>query len=146
MATKFNRNILFDYLQNKYSITKMPKQLFIKLSNIFNGKLQGLNKPIPPEHMYDMWQRKSSYLDKVHASNIIKGKKMEGYIRLNYDLAIIISKYDDYLAWLDRQKSLAVDNEKLKENVEVTKVLYKQNIQPSKQDNNDIADIIDELI
>lgn len=144
MAEKFDRRILYDFLQEKYGITKLPKHFFMKMSNIFNGKLDGLTKPIKPEHMYDMWVRKSSYLNKVHANNISKGKKMDAYIMLNYDLAVIMSKYDDYLAWLDKQKALTLVNENLKENVTVTDILYKYNNQSNNTD--DFADIIDDLI
>jgi len=146
---KFDRKILFNYLQDKYEVTKLPKQFFIKMSNIFKGKLDGLSKPIPPEHMYDMWIRKSSYLDKVNSKNISKGKKLDNYARLNYDLAIIISKYDDYLSWLDRQKAQSADNSNLKESVVITEVLYSQsNNQKIKNTNeeNNFADLIDELI
>ena len=80
---------------------------------ITNGKLEGMTKPIPPEHMYDMWVQKSNYLDKLNMQNISKGKKIEGYLRVNYDLSVIISKYDDYLKWLDRITSYNVCYTKL---------------------------------
>ncbi len=146
----FDRKILYTFLQEKYNVTKLPKHFYIKMSNIFNGKLDGLLKPIPPEHMYDMWVRKSSYLDKIYQNNISKGKKMDSYVRLNYDLAVLISKYEDYLSWLDKQKALSSDNEVLKENVNITEVLYIQN--PNNINNNindsnqDLSDILDELI
>lgn len=148
MIKKFDRRILFNYLQDKYGISKLPKHFFIKMSNIFNGKLEGLMKPIPPEHIYDMWIRKSNYLNKVHENNISKGKKMDAYIMLNYDLAVIISKYNDYLAWLDKQKALSVSHENLKDNVTVTEILYKNNNQSNTKINNDdnFADILDDLI
>lgn len=146
---KFDRKILFDYLQEKYGVTKLPKHFFIKMSNIFRGKLNGLLKPISPEHMYDMWIRKSSYLDKINSNNISKGKKLDNYARLNYDLAIIISKYEDYLSWLDRQKAQSSDNSNLKESVTITEVLYNQsnnNDIINNTDENNLADLIDELI
>jgi len=144
---KFDRRILFDYLMDKYSIPKLPKHFFIKMSNIFNGKLEGLNKPIPPEHMYDMWIRKSKYLDKIYQRNASKGNKMEGYLRLNYDLAIIISMYDSYLSWLDKQKISSAENENIKESITITDVLYRNNINNLNNSNNDsIEDILDELI
>jgi len=141
----FDRKILFDFLQTKYGISKLPKHFFIKMSNIFNGKLKGLSKPIPPEHMYDMWIQKSNYLDKVYANNISKGKKMDGYLRLNYDLAILISKYDSYLSWLDKQKAEEMQNENIKANISVTKVLYNKQDNSIKND-DDIADILDDLM
>jgi hypothetical protein len=119
----------------------------MKMSNIFSGKLEGLTKKIPAEHLYDMWQRKSNYLDKVHMKNISMGKKMDSYVMLNYDLAILISKYDDYLSWLDKQKALTTKNENLKDNVTVTNILYKHNIHNNNTNNeNDLSDIIDDLI
>lgn len=144
MDKKFDKKELYDFLQNKYSIVKLPKQFFIKMSNIFNGKLSGLSKPIPPEHIFDMWKRKSNYLDKIYNNNISKGKKMDSYIRLNYDLAIILSKYDDYLKFLDKQKAQCSENNKIKENVSVTDILYIQNNKINTS--NDIADILDDLI
>lgn len=146
---KFDRKILFNYLQERYGVTKLPKQFFIKMSNIFKGKLNGLLKPIPPDHMYDMWIRKSSYLDKVNSNNISKGKKLDNYARLNYDLAIIISKYEDYLSWLYRQKAQTSDDSNLKDSVTITEVLYNQNNNHETvniQNNNNLADLIDELI
>lgn len=143
---KFDRRILFDYLQEQYEITKMPKQMFMKLSHIFSGKLDGLTKPIPAEHMYDMWLRKQNYLNKVYMNNISKGNKMTGYCRLNYDLAIIISKYDDYLKWLSRQQTQHIEQEQLKENVQQTEVLYNNSLQQNNNHEENLADYIDELI
>jgi hypothetical protein len=142
---KFDRKTLYSYLQEKYNIVKLPKQFFIKMSNIFKGNLNGLSKPIPPEHMYDMWVRKSNYLDKVYMNNITKGRKMDGYVRLNYDLAIIISKYEDYLSWLDKRKSLSSENENLKDNITVTDILYSEN-KNINNDKDNISDILDDLI
>jgi len=146
---KFDRKILFNYLQEKYEVTKLPKHFYIKMSNIFKGNLNGLLKPIPPEHMYDMWIRKSSYLDKINSNNISKGKKLDNYARLNYDLAVIISKYENYLSWLDKQKAQSSDNSDLKETVTVTEVLYNQSNNHeiiNIQDEDNLADLIDELI
>jgi hypothetical protein len=144
---KFDRKILYNYIQEKYEINKLPKHFFIKMSNIFNGKLEGLLKPIPPEHMYDMWVRKSNYLDRIYMNNFNKGKKMDSYVRLNYDLAVLISKYEDYLSWLDKQKALSSENNNVKENITVTEVLYKQNdIKDTNNDKDNLSDILDDLI
>lgn len=143
----FDKKKLYDYLQEKYSISKLPKQFFIKMANIYKGKLQGLSKPIPPEHIYDMWVRKSKYLDNIYFRNFSRGKKMDSYVRLNYDLAILLSKYDDYLKWLDKQKALASDNQNIKENITVTSILdNKVNHQLYDENDDDLSDIIDELI
>ena len=142
---KFDRRILFEYLMNKYEVTSFPKTFYMKLSNIFNGKLSTIAKPIPPEDLYDMWILKEDYLNKVYIQNIARGKNFkDGYLRCNYDLSILISKYDSYLKWKSRQDTLKEDEQKNIKNVTTTNVLYTNKL--PKQNNNDISDIIDELI
>lgn len=142
---KFDRKILFNYLMDRYDVTSFPKSFYIKMSNIFSGKLSTISKKIPPEDLYDMWTLKESYLDKVYMQNMAKGKNMkDGYLRCNYDLSILMSKYDGYLKWKSRQQTLVEDEKKNIENVTTTKVLQTTVIENKKED--DIADILDELI
>lgn len=144
---EFDRRVLFNYLREKYGIPDPPKHFYIYMSNLFAGRLKGMSKPIPPEHLYDMWLQKSNYLDKIYMNNVSKGKTMNGYSRLFYDLAILINKYDAYLAWLEKQRVNESSNEGLKESVSVTNVLYTHNKQTEgDEDINDISDILDELI
>lgn len=137
--------MLFDYVQERYNIAKMPKHMYMKFSNIFTGKLNGMTKPIPAEHLYDMWRRKSQYLNKVYMNNLSKGKKMDGVAHLNYDLAVLTAKYDEYLKWIEKNKSEAQVNEQLKETVSVTPKLYQQ-ASSNKPKEEELSDILDELI
>ena len=83
---------------------------------------------------------------KFSMSNISKGKNMkDGYLRCNYDLSILMSKYDSYLKWKSKQNTFVEDEKKNIENVTTTKVLY-SNIQQQTKKEDDIADILDELI
>lgn len=151
-AIKFNRKKLTNYLMEKYEITSFPKYFYIKLDNIYKGLNKNQSKPVLPEHLYDMWTRKQNYLDKIYIKNKNKGKLMDSYTRVNYDLAILLTKYDDYLKWLNKQKTFEEEKEILKENITSTEVTYRLQGQERKQanndsnKNNDMADILDELI
>ena len=144
MSKKFDRRILYSYLMNRYEVTSFPKSFYMKLSNIFNGKLSTISKAIPPEHLYDMWIKKENYLNKIYMNNISKGKTMNGYVRCNYDLSILMSRYDDYLKWLERTKVESHENEKIIENVQTTPLIY--NSQSNESKNDSIYDILDEMI
>ena len=147
MSDKFDKDILYKFIQNKYEITLLPKHFFMKMAKVYKGTLQGISRPIPPEHLYDMWIRKSSYLDKVHMQNISKGKKIEGYVRLNYDLAILISKYDDYLKWLDKQKYLKNEKEIVKEIISTENVTHMiNNEKENKKESDNLFEMLDDLI
>lgn len=130
----------------RYDITKLPKSFFIKMAKVYDGSLNDIKQPVPPEHLYDMWCQKEQYLNKVYMNNISKGKKMKGYLRLNYDLAILLSKYDDYLKWLDRQKTVKAEDEEIKESVSTTEILYTDIKKQENNNNDNLIDILDELI
>lgn len=146
MSEKFDRKTLYRYLMNRYEVTSFPKSFYIKMSNIFNGKLSTISKAIPPEHLYDMWVKKENYLNKVYMDNTSKGKTMSGYVRCNYDLSILMSRYDDYLKWLDRAKNEVQENEKVIENVQTTTAILIHNTQNIETKDNSIYEMLDEMI
>lgn len=101
---------LYKWLQNTYNTVVLPSYFYIKMDEIFSGIYKGLSKEIPPEDLLDMWTRKKNELDRINNSNSRKGKNLIGVARINYDLAVLLGKYDSYLKWKEQQKLL--ENEK----------------------------------
>lgn len=93
-----------DWIYEYYKVKFLPKHFFVHLSKIPQGTYPGLRQAIPYDDLLDMWQRKTSYLEKVDLKNRQKGRIMEDMARINYDLAIILSKYDSYCAWKEEQE------------------------------------------
>lgn len=141
-----NRELLYGWLHQYYGITYISQPLIIKLESIFNGTYKSLQKSIPPEHLLEMWNIKKSYLDKTRISNKAKGKEIKGIHAINYDLAILLSKYDSYLAW---KKNKEIEKQQIIDCSNESKINYKK-IYGSKIDNNkkqdiDIIDMLDEI-
>lgn len=103
--SKNPRRILTDWIYMTYGVSYLSSRFFQKLESIYKGTFQRLNKPCPPEDLLDMWIQKKPYLDKVALRNQQKGMEMSTEQRINYDLAILLSKYDDYLAWKNKMKN-----------------------------------------
>lgn len=103
--SKNPRRILTDWIYMTYGVSYLSSRFFQKLESIYKGTFQRLNKPCPPEDLFDMWMQKKPYLDKVALRNQQKGMEMSTEQRINYDLAILLSKYDDYLAWKNKMKN-----------------------------------------
>ena len=104
--------------------------------------------PVPPEDLLDMWRQKRNYLDKVAEQNRKKGNEISGVNRVNYDLAILLSKYDSYLKWKEQQKiAIAELDESKKRSIE--KIEYTDVARPkrvSSTDNKvDINSMLDEI-
>jgi hypothetical protein len=94
------KNHLYLLLMKHYDIITLPNYIFTKMEQIFKGEFKKMNKPVPPEHLLDMWQKKMSFLDGLYHK-----EKMDGVSRINYDLAVLIAKYPSYLDWMGKKNS-----------------------------------------
>lgn len=106
---------LNDYIRMIYGVKNIPWQA---LGQIYKGTYRGMSTPIPAEHLLDMWRRKQNYLNKVYQLNKSKGKIFTSEQRINYDIAILVRKYDSYLQWRREQEMLSVEqNNPVKDNM-----------------------------
>jgi predicted transport protein len=143
-----NRSEFMKYIMETYEISSLPKQFYLKVAEINNGNDKRVSEGISYEDLLIMFKKKKAYLDKVASNNVTKGKEMQGYLRLNYDLAIILNKYDSYKAWKRQQQLLQADliqeNKKLKEETKIdySKIKAEHSII---KDEVDIGDILDDI-
>ena len=104
---------------------------------------------IPPSDLLDMWKRKIDILNGIAKKNETKGIHMQPDQRLNYDLSILVNKYDSYLRWKEKQRILEAENKK---KIEESKTSINQNIICAKsnegnlnQKNDDMSDLVDDI-
>lgn len=105
---------LYNFISDMYDISFFPKFFYVKMDSVYKGEYKGLKKPVPPEHLLDMWEQKKSYLLKIYERNRTHGKEIDGLQRVYYDLAILLSKYDSYLSWKDKQENVQMDEQERK--------------------------------
>ena len=128
---KSTKNELYEFLFDMYDISYFPQYFYIKMDSVYKGTMKNLNKPVPPEDLLDMWKQKRNYLDKVAEQNRKKGNEISGVNRVNYDLAILLSKYDSYLKWKEQQKiAIAELDESKKRSIE--KIEYTDVVRPKR--------------
>ena len=104
-----------------YDIKAIPTNVWSKLNAFYAGEYPGMSVCIPPEHLFDMWQRKMKWLNQIADSNKNKGKQMDSGQRISYDLSALLNKYDSYLNWLEKQKILEAEARK-KQEESITKI------------------------
>lgn len=145
---KHIRTQVTDFIFDFYGISFLPQSFYIKLDAVYKGTFKGLSRPVPPEDLLDMWQQKKNYLQRVAEQNRKKDKDLYGVSRISYDLAILLGKYDSYLAWKEEQKqALILEVESKKKDIE--KIEYKDVIRPQNNTNikrvMDITSMLDEI-
>lgn len=149
-----DRDRLTYWLYDNYNISVLPNLFFQKLRKINNGTYS--DKLIVPISCYDLLQifkKLKSYLEKVHNNNERKGKAIPISLRVNYDLAIVLNNYDEYVKWKQKQKTEDVENNKLQEEIKSKNSIQINNISNIQKSNNkqndneeiNIADILDEV-
>lgn len=135
------------YIITNYNLSTIPKVFYIKLSQINNGTFNGLTEGISYEDLLYIFKRKQKYFDKIYLKNISKGKVITGISRVNYDLTIAISLYDEYKRWKRKQQILASDiiNEQKIQETNKDKEINYLNIKIDKGNDSDISDILSDL-
>lgn len=140
------RKQVTNWIYLAYGLTFLPKSFFINLDKIYNGTYKNLSTPIPPEELLDMWKRKMDYLNKTADKNSRMGKEINEVCRIYYDLSILLSKYDSYKDWKEKQKMAnEIIIEKTDKKIEQFCNNYNSNSNIKKNDDLDIASILDEI-
>ena len=143
-----------DWIYEYYEVKFLPKHFFIHLAEIPKGKYPGLRQAVPYEDLLDMWKQKASYLDKVNLKNRQKGKVIEGMARINYDISILLSRYDSYLAWKSEQEAeqKAREAESKKEKINYANINAfandnkKANAETSESKEDSLLEVLDEIL
>lgn len=142
-----SKDALYDYIDQYYAPSFVPTRFYEKMASIFDGTYKGLKVPIPPEDLLDMLQRKVGFLEK-QAVKKWGNTPPEPMSRINYDLAIVINKYDSYLAW---KKKSEIESAQAKQHAEEreqsVQYVYVPTPHAQQQDSSqvDIGSILDDL-
>ena len=145
---EFVKDDIFRFMIEHYDIKVVPPKIFQKLEDIYNGRWKGLACCIPPEDLLDMWTRKMDYLTKVKMRNITLGKEMDSAQQINYDISVLINKYDSYLKWKEQNK--IIEQETAKVHTDILKTvdldkLSKITQSHQKEEDDDMDALLDEL-
>lgn len=138
---------VFNFIKETYDMSVIPTTVWQKLSNIYAGTFKGMSVGIPPSHLLDMWKRKIDMLNSITSKNETKGIHMQPDQRLNYDLSILVNKYDSYLKWLEKQKIIEAEKD-----IDKSQNIVSQSIGYSNKsknvdvdDSDDISDLVDDI-
>lgn len=123
LTQSIEKEEVFNFIKDAYDISIVPTTIWQKLGNIYSGTFKGMTNGIPVGHLLDMWRRKIDMLNGIANKNLLKGIYMQPDQRLNYDLSILVNKYDSYLKWLEKQKIIEAEK-----SVEMTRNLVSQSI------------------
>lgn len=101
---KDDKDRFLDFIFYKYGLEIIPSYILKKIRNINSGNYKDLKSGISYEDMLFLFKRESQNLAEIKSKNIAKGKKLSNDERLNYDLSVIVNRYDDYIKEKNKNK------------------------------------------
>ena len=146
-----DRDRLTYWIYNNYNLTVLPVLFFQKIKQINDGTFAvRINAPISYYDLLQIFKKMKTYLDKVNNNNERKGKKIDVIRRIDYDLAIVINNYDEYLKWKQKQKTEEIEKKIIKDDIVLKNDMQFNNtisLMQRKNTNNEIniSDILDEV-
>lgn len=91
-----------NWLYAMYGTTYLSTYFFNTLESVYIGAYKNLNIAIPIEDLWEMWKQQKPNLEELHDKQRRKGKEIEQGLLPLYDLAIVVSHYDEYLRTKER--------------------------------------------
>lgn len=88
------KNHLYKWAMEKYRLILLPNYIFTKLESMFKGEYKNMSKPLKPEHLLEMFERQEKFLDGIYHN-----PPLSGIEKLNYDIAVLVNKYEKFLDW-----------------------------------------------
>ena len=147
-----DRDRLIYWIYDNYNLTVLPALFFQKTKQINDGTFSmRINAPISYYDLLQIFKKMKTYLDKVNNNNERKGKKIDVIRRIDYDLAIVINNYDEYLKWKQKQKTedivkTEIKNDLvLKNDININTITSLQRNNQKENEEINIADILDEV-
>ena len=145
ITVKVKTDPLNDYLLINYDVGSLSSRFWSMISDIGNGVYRHKKcKPIDCNMLLDMWKHYQKQLNDINKWNRSKGKNINGECRANYDLAILMGKYSEYIKIKAKQDAEEADL-KLKQK-ESIKIDYSKIESTHKSVGiDDISDLLDEM-
>lgn len=144
ICTKVKTDSLNDYLLVHYNICCLSSRFWSVVVDIGNGIYKHKRcKAVDCDMLLEMWVHYQNELNQIAVWNKAHGKDIDGESRVNYDLAILMSKYGEYLKYNAKQ---IAEETKNNENKNTTKINYNNlSLKNTSTENDDISNLLNEI-
>ena len=140
VAKIFAEHDVNEFLKENYNIPTSSGFYHRYLQPLYQGtSTKYPDIKIPAIHLLEMWKTKLPSFQKQYQKRIQQGKSFSNVQLAAYDLAILISKYDSFLTWKNKQKVL--ESEKQNESIDVKSTINYRLLKPKQNIEKDSTDI-----
>lgn len=144
----FAKDELNTWLLDNYDVVTVPNYFWQLVADLEKGMYKRKKcKPVSTRILFECWRWGQKKLNEINQYNKSHGKgpKDDG-ARLMYDLAVLVGKVPNYLAYKEKQKAAEIERRRsVKENIKVDYSKISNNNKIESNNLQDISSLVDDI-
>ena len=116
---KNRKSEFIKWIYETYDTNYLSKHFLNELEGVLQGTYKNLKRAIPLDDLWELWKKSITELRKIHENKKRQGDEISLSSQPLYDLAIVVSKYEDFLRDKEKNRRIQAERESYLNNVQI---------------------------
>lgn len=116
---KKRKSEFIKWIYKTYDTNYLSRYFLNELEGVLQGTYKNLKRAIPLDDLWELWQKSTTELRKIHENKKRQGDEISLSSQPLYDLAIVVSKYEDFLRDKEKNRRIQAERESYLNNIQI---------------------------
>lgn len=116
---KNRKSEFIKWIYETYDTNYLSRHFLNELEGVLQGTYKNLKRAIPLNDLWELWQKSITELRKIHENKKRQGDEISLSSQPLYDLAIVVSKYEDFLRDKEKNRRIQAERESYLNNIQI---------------------------
>ena len=116
---KNRKSEFIKWIYKTYDTNYLSRYFLNELEGALQGTYKNLKRAIPLNDLWELWQKSTTELRKIHENKKRQGDEISLGSQPLYDLAIVVSKYEDFLRDKEKNRRIQAERESYLNNIQI---------------------------
>ena len=116
---KNRKSEFIKWIYETYDTNYLSRYFLNELEGVLQGTYKNLKRAIPLNDLWELWKKSITELRKIHENKKRQGDEISLCSQPLYDLAIVVSKYDDFLRDKEKNRRIQAERENYLNNIQI---------------------------
>ena len=116
---KNRKSEFIKWIYETYDTNYLSRYFLNELEGVLQGTYKNLKRVISLDDLWELWQKSTTELRKIHENKKRQGDEISLSSQPLYDLAIVVSKYEDFLRDKEKNRRIQAERESYLNNIQI---------------------------
>lgn len=116
---KNRKSEFIKWIYEIYDTNYLSRYFLNELEGVLQGTYKNLKRAIPLNDLWELWKKSVTELRKIHDNKKRQGDEISLGSQPLYDLAIVVSKYEDFLRDKEKNRRIQAERESYLNNIQI---------------------------